>query len=647
MKNDNQSCWVGMMYGSVIAFLLTGIFASVSASPWPERPGLDSAAVDNWWEIEHTGDQAWLNRLKVPRDEVVAFALYTHHRGVLKMTAQLYPLLPDEEQRARLELRIDGKWKEVQSAAVVQPGWSAHFRLEDWGNRLNVDYRVRHGHYAVFDGTIRKDPAEKDEIVVASLSCNAKFDRGDRDNFVRNLKHHDPDLLFFAGDQSYDHNQHTAAWLMFGEQFKEVLRDRPVVTIPDDHDVGHANLWGAGGKVPEDGAPSGGYVMPTEYVKMVERCQTWHLPDPYDPRPVDRGISVYFTSLNVGGVDFAILEDRKFKSGPKGKIPNSNPRPDHIVDSYFDPSEIDLPELVLLGERQLDFLNDWGQDWTDTAMKCVLSQTNFAGAVHLHGYHRNRLHADLDCNGWPQSGRNEALRVIRRSLACHLAGDQHLAVVTQHGIDDFRDGPFTFVSPAIVNEIYGRWWWPLDEEPGENPIPGSPLPWTGDYLDGLGNRITMHAYANPDSDNLYRRDDNDIVPPENPGDGYSIARFFKAEQRTVFECLPRKANATRGDAEQYSGWPIEIRMEENDGRVPVAYLPELRFAKGKRPVVQVIDESSGEILYTRRMNEKTFRPHVYGKGAYTVKIGDSRPDAVAFEGLKSAKNNRRKIDVSY
>ena len=26
-----------------------------------------------------------------------------------------------------------------------------------------------------------------------------------------------------------------------------------------------------------------------------------------------------------------------------------------------------------------------------------------------------------------------------------------------------------------------------------------PLPWTGDYLDGFGNRITMHAYANPES----------------------------------------------------------------------------------------------------------------------------------------------------
>ena len=60
----------------------------------------------------------------------------------------------------------------------------------------------------------------------------------------------------------------------------------------------------------------GGYFYPVEYVNMVQRQQTWHLPDPVDPAPVERGITVYFTRLRVGGVDFAILEDRKFKIRP-------------------------------------------------------------------------------------------------------------------------------------------------------------------------------------------------------------------------------------------------------------------------------------------------------------------------------------------
>ena len=52
---------------------------------------------------------------------------------------------------------------------------------------------------------------------------------------IENLKHHDPDLLFFAGDQTYHHTQHTFGWLEFGIQFRDILRDRPSITILDDH----------------------------------------------------------------------------------------------------------------------------------------------------------------------------------------------------------------------------------------------------------------------------------------------------------------------------------------------------------------------------------------------------------------------------
>ncbi len=52
---------------------------------------------------------------------------------------------------------------------------------------------------------------------------------------------------------------------------------------------------------------------------------------------MDCAIGVYFTRLTVGGVDFAIQEDRKFKSGPAGKIPKMGPRPDHINDPKYDP----------------------------------------------------------------------------------------------------------------------------------------------------------------------------------------------------------------------------------------------------------------------------------------------------------------------
>jgi hypothetical protein len=92
---------------------------------------------------------------------------------------------------------------------------------------------------------------------------------------------------------------------------------------------------------------------------MVQRQQTWHLPDPVDPAPVEQGITVYFTRLVLGGLDLAILEDRKFKTGPKGAIPALGPRPDHITDPAYDRAAIDLSGLELLGSRQLAWLDRW------------------------------------------------------------------------------------------------------------------------------------------------------------------------------------------------------------------------------------------------------------------------------------------------
>ncbi|MFN0129389.1 MAG: hypothetical protein ACKV19_22205 [Verrucomicrobiales bacterium] len=344
------------------------------------------------------------------------------------------------------------------------------------------------------------------------------------------------------------------------------------------------------------------------------------------PAPVERGIGVYFTRLTIGGVDFAILEDRKFKSGPAGKIPQRGPRPDHINDPTYEPKAIDLPGLQLLGERQEKFLRAWAQDWSGAEMKCVLSQTAFCGAVHRHGGRNDSLLADLDCNGWPQTKRTLALEEIRRAWAVHLCGDQHLAVVVKHGIREFGDGPYGFTSPALVNTIYGRWWHPPEEQAGPNPVPGSPLPWTGDFHDGLGNKLSMLAYANPPA----------IAYEKQRADGYGIARFRKAKRTITFECWPRFADAKRGDKAQFPGWPITVAMETHDGRMVHARLPAVKLAGVPMPVVQVIAEATGEILYTVRSRTESFVPRVYAAGRYTVKAGTDKPDTNIANGVEVA-----------
>jgi 3',5'-cyclic AMP phosphodiesterase CpdA len=557
----------------------------------------------------------------------VCFACYTHQNGVLKMSAQLFPLKPGEDRVARLEAKHDGEdWKEIATGEVHYPGWDAHFRVESWDGSKNVPYRVRHGEKAMFEGLIRRDPVEKDVIVIANMSCNSSRTIGPRTEIVENLRAQNPDVLFFGGDQTYRHTEHTAGWIEFGLQFRDIIRDRPTVCIPDDHDVGHGNLWGEeGGQSHIEGDADGGYRYPVAYVNQVQRQQSWHLPDSPDPVPVKRDISVYFTRMTVGGIDFAILEDRKFKTGPAGTIPQMGPRPDHINDPAYDPKSIDLPGLELLGQRQEKFLRAWTEDYSGGAeMKCVLSATAFCGAVHMHGGRDQRLLADLDCNGWPQSGRHRALVEIRRAWAPHLCGDQHLAVVVKHGIDEFGDGPYGFTSPALVNTIYGRWWHPLDEQPGPNPVPNSPLPWTGDYKDGLGNPISMLAYANPE----------DLQNEKQRADGYGLIRFDKKTRKITFECWPRFAKVADGDKAQFPGWPVTISMESNDGRKVAGWLPELVFENGANPVVQVIEDSTGDVLYTVRSQGGRFHPRVYSTGKHTIKFGPDKPDSQTLADLE-------------
>ncbi len=593
----------------------------------------DNSAVGEWWNAVFTNSWQRYEKLAVKwfnaidRSEAMAFALYTHDAGVLKITGQCFPLLPDEPKSVTLEFMKMGAWQAVETVPVLYPGWSVHFRVENWDSSRDVRYRLRLGDLSSFEGLIRKDPIDKDEIVVGVLSCNSPKD----DEFetrlasVAALKYHNPDLLFFAGDQNYTHDEATYGWLQFGVQFAEVMKDRPTVCITDDHDIGHGNLWGESGKVSAglSGAADGGYMFPASFVNMVERQQCWHLPDPFDSTPVKQGIGVYYTDLTLGGISFAILEDRKFKSAPMGNIPAMGPRPDHINDPVYDRAAVDLPGLSLLGERQLAFLNSWTRDWRGASMKVALSQTAFCGAVHVHGNQdAKRLLADLDCNGWPQTGRNKAVRALRRARATHLCGDQHLAVAVKHGVDDFRDGPLAFTSPAIVNTVYGRWWHPEKELPGGGEPIDSVLPWVGDYEDGLGNKITMLAYANPGDRNVR----------EQRGDGYGIVRFAKESGRIVFECWPRFADVHAGDKAQYPGWPLTYNVADNDARNVVGYLKEVKLPY-VNAVVELTDDTTDELIYCYRVKGDTFQAPVYEEGTYTLRAGLDSGDMVLLQGV--------------
>ena len=89
-----------------------------------------------------------------------------------------------------------------------------------------------------------------------------------------------------------------------------------------------------------------------------------------------------------------------------------------------------------------------------------------------------------------------------------------------------------------------------------------------------------------------------------------------------------------GDKAQFPGWPITIAQDANDGRKVHAELAEVKLPEVKNPVVQVISESTGEILYTVRSQRESFKPRVYAPGKYTVKIGKDKPEQVIAKGIE-------------
>ena len=612
-----------------------------------------SSGGSNFWFDNFTGTGTALNP-EPDRHLAILAALYTLNRGTLKLSAHLPPVNINTTPPITLETWDGAAWNQIATASIDRTdnlsSYTATFTLPNWDDTQDTPYRLGiqiDGDTYHWAGTVRKNPVEKDEIVVINTSCQRIADGSIETDgidwspldiwhphtlaFNHITKHHG-DVLLGLGDQIYEgqptskdtssdfnrHHDYLYKWYCWLLQIRELAKEMPTISIPDDHDIYQGNLWGEGGIFTPD-QTTGGYEQPAAWVRLVDRTQTSHMPapDPYNPiQPaptIAQGIKVYFTEMSYGEVGFAVLEDRKFKTGPT----NAPTDPD---------------QQFLLGQRQKDFLKSWSTDWAGQQVKCVVSQSPF-GMIHTHasegyGYYLN----DRDTHGWPVHRRNESWELLRLSRSFQLSGDQHIATLVHHGIDGPADAGYSFTSPAISN-FFPRTWDPVHNSAGRT---ATVSPYKGDfYLDGNGtlpsgqpnlrsdfpHHIRVVGAANP----LEYYDQTRNMSPANLHDrsaGYGIIRIQKASRQITFEAWPLHADPEFPQTgSQFPDWPVTINQTDNDGRTPTGFLPLVDTLSKKNPVVSVYDEASDDLLYSMRFPGNLVRLPVYDNSrTYRVEI---------------------------
>lgn len=540
-----------------------------------DRPEITWSFAD--WQIRGDG----LAETPEHRFGPILWSQYTLSGRTLKLQAQFPPLGPNDESWATLQIEQNGEWIDAVQAEIDPLSRTALFRIADWAHAgTGVDYRVAYRyqdetHY--WQGKVRAEPPSGTALRIAAMSCDNGY-LFPNARLVGNVQEQDPDLLFFAGDQIYEGYggfgvardaetelamiDYLRKFYQFGWSWRDLLKNRPSVILPDDHDVFQGNLWGHGGRrLPDNPAggnnfADGGFLMPVAWVNAVQRTQTGHLPDPADPAPCPSGIDVYFTRMQYGPLDIAILEDRKWKTGP-ASVPQLNE-----ARRSGDAAAAAVESAELLGQRQESFLQGWAGERVEGRTKVVLSQTIFCKA-HTHaGRDLKPSVLDFDTNAWPQPARNRALRILAAASPLMIHGDQHLGVLLRHGIQQHGDGPVAFMVPGTANG-FPRAWWPVPPQGDTAPAPST---WTGNFTDDFGHPITVLAAGNPDPGSNQLRDINPEQIGHRKGSGHGIVDVHPDGTAifNLYRLLFDAANPTPDD--QFPGFPQTVPLRAATAR---------------------------------------------------------------------------------
>lgn len=500
----------------------------------------------------------------------------------------------------QLEKRqADGSWSPVtQPVGVSEPDYYALLRVRGHDRSEAADFRV-----VILNGPsdavmpypfhVPAEPTDG-ELVIGGISCTGDIGRkslGDKallkpgETFIgvwspanqwapfsgitEPLIDRDPDIVFFTGDQLYEWwptpidmtdpmptEDYLYKWMIWHWSFQDVTSRVPCLVQTDDHDVWHPNLWGDGSRLMTDGWDhGGGYIKSSYFVNMVQRTMCGHNPDAYDPGPSDSGITNYFCTFTYGGVDFALLEDRKFKTA----MPT--------VKSGIEPK--------MLGDAQLKMLAEWAESPNEAPVRIVVSQTNY---VTLNTNAMGNMFADVDSNGWPKPARDKAVELFGKAGAFLFTGDQHLASVTRMDTPTAKNGVLQFSQPA-GGCIWWRWFYPNQKQRKDQGAVDGTQSYIGQFADAFGNTFETLAVANPADESVMRVYNNNgqakfILTAEqraagigtryriHQGEGFGVIHINAASDRMTLECWPDKNATMLHPYRQFDGWPIQLKLSD-------------------------------------------------------------------------------------
>ena len=200
----------------------------------------------------------------------ILWTQYCQHLGKMKLLVHLDwdPAVPMEGDAPAVNLFLreneSEAWEPAGAESVHSLTATALFELESWPRHTRKLFKVTTGD-STWEGVFRAEPEDGSVLKLAGLSCHKDIG-WPWEEAIEELIAHDPDLVFFSGDQIYENDygspmframtpdevprgmkNYLEKYRKFGEAFRELMRDRPTIMITDDHDVFANDLWGRGG----------------------------------------------------------------------------------------------------------------------------------------------------------------------------------------------------------------------------------------------------------------------------------------------------------------------------------------------------------------------------------------------------------------